>query len=181
MTADERLALIRLKAERADKHILDLNAAIQTFYSTNPYEVSTKRDPETGNLAHYMVRADPIPATIVMIAGDALNNLRSTLDHLAQQLYLVGSGGSVFRDQTSFPIAETPKKFKSVLWGKVEGMRQDAIDAIRALEPYTGGKGADLWTFHRLNNIDKHRMILTACRSYFPFAFSPISASRDNQ
>jgi hypothetical protein len=108
-----------------------------------------------------MVRANPIPATIVMIAGDVLNNLRSTLDHLAQQLYLVGSGGSTFRDQTSFPIAETPKKFKSVLRGKVEGTRQDAIDAIRALEPYTGGKGADLWTFHRLNNIDKHRMILT--------------------
>jgi hypothetical protein len=40
-------------------------------------------------------------------------------------------------------------------------MRQDGIDAIRALEPYPEGKGADLWTFHRLNNIDKHRLILT--------------------
>jgi hypothetical protein len=40
-------------------------------------------------------------------------------------------------------------------------MRQDAIDAICAVEPYPGGKGADLWTFHRLNNIDKHRLIIT--------------------
>jgi hypothetical protein len=37
-----------------------------------------------------------------------------------------------------------------MLGRKVEGMRQDAIDAICALEPYKGGKGADLWNFHRL-------------------------------
>jgi hypothetical protein len=40
-------------------------------------------------------------------------------------------------------------------------MRQNAIDAIRALQPYGGGNGEDLWTFNRLNNIDKHRMIVT--------------------
>ena len=57
MTADQRLALIRLEVERADKHILDLNANPNLL--PNPYEVSTKRDPETGKLVHYMVRAAP--------------------------------------------------------------------------------------------------------------------------
>jgi hypothetical protein len=45
-------------------------------------------------------------------------------------------------------------------------MRQDAIDAIRALEPYKGGKGEDLWVLHRLNNIDKHRLIVTVGSSF---------------
>ena len=45
-------------------------------------------------------------------------------------------------------------------------MRQDAIDAIRALEPYKGGKGENLWVLHRLNNIDKHRLIVTVGSSF---------------
>lgn len=45
-------------------------------------------------------------------------------------------------------------------------MRKDAIDAIRAAEPYAGGKGADFWTLHRLNNIDKHRLLIAVASSY---------------
>jgi len=41
-------------------------------------------------------------------------------------------------------------------------MRQDAKDAVAALEPYGGGRGAGLWRLHRLNIIDKHQTIFTA-------------------
>src|SRR6266404_7962836 len=102
MTADERLALIRLKIERADQHISDLNTAVGAFFATNPYETSTKTDPETGKPVHYLTKVDAVPVSISIITGDILNNLRSSLDHLAQQLYLVGSGSADFRDQTSF-------------------------------------------------------------------------------
>jgi hypothetical protein len=44
-------------------------------------------------------------------------------------------------------------------------MRDDAIKAIDALEPYGGGKGEVLWHLHCLNNIDKHRMLLTVLAS----------------
>jgi len=103
-----------------------------------------------------------VPVVIALIVGDALHCLRCALDHLTQHLYLVGTGNAKgYRDQTSFLISKRAKDFKSTLPGKVQGMRNDAVDAIRALEPYPGGKGADLYTFHRLNNIDKHRLILT--------------------
>jgi hypothetical protein len=162
MTADERLALIRLKIDRANHHIDCLNAAIKAFVDTSPYKVTTKRDPESRKLIYYVESAKPIPIIVAAIAGDALHCLRDALDHLTQQLYLVGTGNMKgYRDQTSFPISPTAKDFKKGLVRKVEGMRQDAIDAICAIEPYVGGKGADLWTFHRLNNIDKHRLIIT--------------------
>jgi hypothetical protein len=109
-----------------------------------------------------LVRHEDSPGPdIATITGDALHDLRAALDHLAQQLYLVGFGSASYRDQTSFQIAQTPKKFRAGLPGRVHGMRQDAIDAICALEPYVGGKGTDLWVLHRLNNIDKHRLIVT--------------------
>jgi hypothetical protein len=162
MTADERLALVCQKIERADKHVSDLNAAIEAFYSTNPYEVGIKHNGQTGKLVHYMVRVDPVPAHIVMVTGDVLNNLRSALDHLAQQLYLVGSGSTTSTSKTSFPITETREVFEKIFKSKVDGMKADAKDAIRAVEPYGGGKGDALWRLHQLNNIDKHRIILTA-------------------
>jgi hypothetical protein len=162
MTPDERLALVRPKIERADKHIDDLKTAVRSFFGSNPYVISHKRDPDTRRLIYYVERAQPVPIIVAAIAGDALHCLRDALDHLAQQLYLVGTRSvKGYRDQTSFLISKNAKDFKSTLPAKAQGMRKDAVDAIRALEPYPGGKGAELYTFHRLNNIDKHRLILT--------------------
>jgi hypothetical protein len=167
MPADERLALIRLKIERADKHIGDLQEAVRSFLDSNPYKVDTKRNPETRKLIYYVASVKPVPVCIATITGDILHCLRDALDHLAQQLYLVGTGNAKgFRDQTGFPISSSAKDFKTGLLRKVEGMRQDAIEAIRAIEPYAGGQGADLWTFHRLNNIDKHRLVVTVGSSF---------------
>jgi hypothetical protein len=55
-------------------------------------------------------------------------------------------------------------------------MRQDAIKAICAIEPYLGGKGADLWPFHRLNNIDKHRLIIMVGSSYHSLGIAQVIA-----
>jgi hypothetical protein len=41
MTADERLAIVRLKIERANKHIGDLQTAVRTFVNSNPYKVTS--------------------------------------------------------------------------------------------------------------------------------------------
>jgi hypothetical protein len=161
MTADERLALVRLKIRRADKHIDELKVALVSFFESNPYKVATKRDPETQRLIYYVASAEPVPPTFAIIAGDIFHCLRDALDHLAQQLYLVGSGGGRYRDKTGFLIASSAQAFKKGRADKLDGMRQEAIDAICALEPYPGGRGADLWTLHRLNNVDKHRLILT--------------------
>jgi hypothetical protein len=161
MTADERHALARLKIDRASKHIVELEAAVRIFLESNPYKIATRRNPQTRQLIYYVDSVAATPDCIAIITGDAINNLRSALDHLATQLYLVGTNGtSEFRVQTNFPIMKGPKEFKTNLPGKVEGMRGDAIDAISALQPYKGGNGHDLWTLHCINNIDKHRLLV---------------------
>jgi hypothetical protein len=175
MTADERLALARLKIERANKHIDDLQIAVSTFFDSAPYKVAAKRDPDTRKMIYYLASVEPVPTVLPAIAGDILHCLRDALDHLAQQLYLVGTGGANgYRDKTSFLISPSAKDFKSGLPRIVEGMRQDAIDAISAIEPYVGGKGADLWPFHRLNNIDKHRLIVTVGSAIQGVGIGPI-------
>lgn len=56
---------------------------------------------------------------------------------------------------------------------KVKGMRQNAIDAINALEPYKGGAGETLWRLNRLNNIDKHRLLIPACSRLSAYSAPP--------
>jgi len=95
------------------------------------------------------------------MTGDAIQNMRGALDHLAYQLFLVGSRG-VQSDghRVYFPISESAQKFDSSLLGKVNGMRPDAIARLRTIEPYKGGKGHQLWLLNELNNTDKHRLLL---------------------
>jgi hypothetical protein len=65
MTADERLALIRLKIERADKHIRDLEATLRSFFEANPYKIATKRNPQTRQLIYYIETVIPIPTSLL--------------------------------------------------------------------------------------------------------------------
>jgi len=114
---------------------------------------------------YYVVNVPDVPLPVSLIAGDVLQNLRSSLDHLA--CHLVKRAGGRVTLQTCFPIANGPDEYMSPRFRrKVEGMRQEAIDAIDVIEPYKGGKGAILWRLHRLNNIDKHRLLLTACSTH---------------
>ena len=160
LTADQRLAGPLLKLNRAKFHIENLRATLEQFIATNPYRTITKHDPETGYVTHYLERADPIPATCSVLVGDALNNLRSALDHLAQQFYLVGSGATTESFKISYPIFEDVTSYNEGAGGKVIGMRQEAIDFISATKPYHGGNDL-LWQIHKLNIIDKHRTLLT--------------------
>jgi hypothetical protein len=166
MTANERLALVQLKIERANKHIIDLNSAVRSFLDSNPYEVRAERDPQTRKPVYYLARVDATPVCLATIAGDAIQNLRSALDHLAYQLYLVGTNDGPPSNHTYFLIERDATEYKRRLPPKVKGMRQEAIDALCAIEPYKGGKGHDFWVLHELNNIDKHRLIVTVGSSH---------------
>lgn len=161
-SADERLASIRAKVERAKKHIGDLEREIRAFSDTNPYVISIKPDdhiPRTQ--VYYLVKADDPPESISAITGDVLANLRAALDHLAYQLAVVnGTTDEKVLKATYFPISDDATKYKAEAPGRVKGMSQAAIDAIDARKPYKGGTDA-LWHLHKLNNIDKHRMVVT--------------------
>ena len=72
------------KIKWADKHIHDFRKAGATFMGGSPYGVVVEADPNTGDKAYYEITKVPaIPPQLRLIAGDALQNLRSALDYLA--------------------------------------------------------------------------------------------------
>jgi hypothetical protein len=164
MTADERLIGCQLKIDRANQHIRDLQAAIDKFIWSKPHLFDSKDDLESGERSFYVRIVPDIPFDpISLLAGDALQNLRSTLDHLAFQI--VGSPADITPEirRISFPIGESPAHYKSLLSRReIQTLRPDAVEAIDALKPYKGGDNT-LWLLHSLNIIDKHRLLISAC------------------
>lgn len=160
-TINERLAHVTLKVERAKKHVADLEREIRGFFDTDPYKVGTKRDPETAKLVYYVTSVEPTPKCLALIAGDTIQNLMSALDHLAYQIVCSDTGDNPPNPNwIYFPIADDAAKYEAKKRGKIQGASQQSIDAIDAIKPYNGGNDL-LWMLYRLNNIEKHRLLLT--------------------
>lgn len=158
---DERLRHVTLKVERAYDHISALEQQLRAFLESHPYKVGEKRDPKTRKLIYFVESAEPVPDCLPLIAGDAIQNLMSALDHLAYQIVCSDTGdnppnpGGIY-----FPIADERAKYEHKRRRKMVGACQQTFDAFDALKPYKGGND-QLWALHRLNNIEKHRLLLT--------------------
>lgn len=160
-TAEERLRHVSLKVKRAKEHISELEGQLRSFLDSKPYRVATKHDPQTRKLIYYVSGADSVPDCVALIAGDAIQNLMSALDHLAYQLVCSDTGDAPPNPNwIYFPIADDAAKYDAKKHGKMQGARQETIEAIDALKPYKGGNDL-LWILYRLNNIEKHRLLLT--------------------
>ncbi len=104
---------------------------------------------------------------MALVAGDALHNLRSALDHLAWELAeRYGSGGD---DQTAFPIlAKEPNKGWSAYAARRLGgaTHSGVLSLLERYQPYRRDPRAPtdelLWILHRLNIVDKHHTVRPA-------------------
>lgn len=98
----ERMRSILAKVERAEEHISDLNIECRRFLESNGYQTVAYDDPQTSDrVIKFRIVENP-PEQISLILGDAIHNLRASLDHLACEL--VESNGGTITEQTSFPI-----------------------------------------------------------------------------
>ena len=123
-------------------------------------------DPST--LIYRATRVPPIDPMAAAIAGDIVHNLRSALDHLAWQLVLLDNGQP--NEDTSFPLHEsaTNRNGNPRVLTIAPGIRDSAImTAVEAMQPFAEAQYGhnprtdSLRIIRRLNNIDKHRLLLT--------------------
>jgi hypothetical protein len=149
------------KIERAEEHLFKLKVAWDHFVESGSFAIEHRDDTNSGNRIYFLRDVAPIPADIPLIAGDAVHNLRSALDHLAHHLAVVGRGQPGPFGDVSFPIRENETKYKKYGARQILGLRDDAVKAIDGIEPYSGGRGELFWHLHCLDIADKHRLLLT--------------------
>jgi hypothetical protein len=158
-----RLDQVKAKANWADKHIRDLDAALKAFHNNSPRDfVRPEINPDTGETAFKVSKFIEVTPDISLIAGDAIGALRSSLDHLAYHIASVNSSSGVPAGRVSFLIADDVTKYMSPELKRVKKLLGDkAMKILDALKPYKGGGLASdrLWQLNELNNIAKHRFI----------------------
>ena len=106
LTADDRIILIRVKIERAKKHLRNLESDLVEYGKQYFHASTSYRDPHTGEtILNPLKKWRKLPFDALAAAGDVIQNLRSALDYLAQQLVWAGSGSEPSR-LVQFPIAK---------------------------------------------------------------------------
>jgi hypothetical protein len=150
-----------LKIDRANKHIVDIQARVQTL--TDSHTATIETDANTGkklikhDLSDRKARTD-----IALMVGDTVHNLNCALDHAwwkIRERLPSESLGSDLRDK--FPVFIHPNEVR----GHLEKRKIDRnfpelfrilIDEI---QPYKGGNSS-IWPIHEAGNMDKHRILL---------------------
>jgi hypothetical protein len=148
----------KLKIERANQHILDLNATLSAFVSTDFYSLRVEKDPKTGDHVLKFGTTRPLPERIPLIIGDALHNLRAALDFVASELVRRANGPM---KHIKFPVRETREEMEAALrGGEIRVSHPDVITCIlNEIKPYKGGNDA-LCALHDMDIADKHLLLI---------------------
>ena len=150
----------KLKIERANAHIREVSALIDSYLAPDPYERFIEVDAVNGVKRNKIRSTEQPPAEISVISGEVLYLLRSALDHLVTSV--ATRRRVVVIERTGFPIERTRQKFGTTLaQRKIEQRLPELASALRTLEPYEGGKGELLWWLHWLNGMEKHQIVVT--------------------
>lgn len=150
------------KIARAKEHFDALSGQIEAFRSREPYgwwtEFEDYADEEREYTVYADVRESP-DADWGLIAGDMINNLRASLDHLAWRL----ADPALRNNNTGFPIYLTRAKFKKHAAQRIPGVSAPAWTLIEGAQPYHWAPTASnhpLAILKHLSNLDKHRALL---------------------
>lgn len=159
-----RISTPYLKVERAKIHLDALDRAVVDFRAApeKSHRISSYDDLESGM---FVVKGESIddetPLRIGLIAGDFVNNLRSSLDHIAWGLAALS--GKKPSNEICFPIAGKDSLDTQLrITRSTYGIPDEAISIVKSFQPYQSGdayKSTHLWRLHRLWNIDKHKSI----------------------
>lgn len=163
----------QLKLQRAQEHIDALDQAIKTFLADDPY--SAERVVEGDGTEHIVrwVRYQEPPASFGLIAGDAIHNARSSLDHMIVWLAQQGAASQsvTLSDgdlrNLQFPVTMNSAAFgQAVARGRLEWLTQDARERVEHRQPYNTTVEPPerffLSQVAELDNADKHRNLTVA-------------------
>lgn len=154
------------KFARAQHHLDGLAPLVTEFMAAEPYvaveQINNQDRSASGfqSVSHTFIGRvrDKPPSTWSPVIGDCLNNMRSSLDHLAWGL--AGSRGG----KTAFPLFSQSGNYKTLTPERhLRYVRKDAHALIEELQPYNhvdGPKAHVLRTLDRLTNDDKHRELV---------------------
>ena len=163
--AHHALESATLKLERANLHTKTLERELRGFFKGQPEPAFRGQfEDNLTRCVFYVERGYERPPgdPFSLILGDALHNLRCSLDHIAWQL--VRSGGDPNPDRPTdvqFPIYSTEGSFDSNRARRLPGVAGGPVEVIKSRLSEKGWDNPDnpLIMLRDLSNADKHRTL----------------------
>ena len=150
------------KFERGIEHVHTLRREAKTFQDANAYEPLVERKVRTPQEIEYRVSAQQnlaVPDHWPVLAGEAIYNLRSALDHAVYALIRKNRGQSqypIFTDRREFQVKGRPmiKGLSETVRTLIEeGQPYNRLEQYPAFDP--------LAILNSFSNRDKHRQLAT--------------------
>jgi hypothetical protein len=148
----------RLKLRRARSHIDELSEYVTEYLRRDPFYMEIVVDPGFRNGRKWLVTVrEEAPPYVSTIIGDAIHNLRTSLDILACEL-VIANGGS--DNDVYFPFASSADDLEEKIRKRhITRSKPGVVELIRKSKPYIGGNYT-LRALHDLDITDKHRALI---------------------
>ena len=171
------------KARRAHVHIAEVKRLVAEFQREHPWSVEVVAGEQPNERGFRLRVPQPVPADLITVLGDALHNMRSTLDCVAYELAVRHVGGPLSAKQEAesrFPIKKDAAEFDAFfddhgirrdLWGDQQRAAMRCVqpfalsDEARAMDiepgktPELDRLTDELYRLSQVSNIDKHRRL----------------------
>ncbi len=150
---------VRLKIERAEYHLQELNRFICKWEETKPF-VCTGREYPNQPAYIYTIEINAVPGGVGVVVGDVLHNIHSALDNIVWQLAILSTSNPY--ERTAFPIfSRVGKSTENEINRLLRDIPANARLVIESLQPYkaTNPQSHPLYLLQELSNCDKHRKL----------------------
>jgi hypothetical protein len=146
----------RLKIERADHHIRDVERLLNSFAKENVHVISCEPDAGTNRFVVTIEFSRVITSEIALTIGDAIHNLRTALDHLAWEV--IGNDDGEQNRWLKFPMGVTQANFEAMCKG-IKTPSVSINEMFKSFQAFPDGIGRSLYILHSLDNADKHTVL----------------------
>ncbi len=124
--------------------------------------LESEHDPKEG-ISSLVFRLPPAPEEIGLLVSDLVHQLRSALDNSVWAVMESQGVNHAGMHRLEFPIFDEAEKYPSDKRGaKLKGANDAFAETVYGLQPFNKKSRLPqaFWHLHRLNNRDKHRVLL---------------------
>ncbi len=122
-----------LRVARARQHLTALDSETADFIRRQPFRYKSEFEPQSGHVILRARRTFEVPRRLGLLAGDAVHNIRSALDHVVYELATIGSGRG---RSTSWPVFLTRDEYRRQERRLLEGVSDPYRRRIERPQPY---------------------------------------------
>lgn len=150
----------RLKIERADKHIQDLYTAVGSLPNAYTSTIEIDHNIPAQSIKYDFPGVTPFLRDIALITGDAIHNLRTSLDYAWMET-IRRVAPIALNKYAKFPVRETATELENTLRGAEIHLASPPLFncILSQVKPYLSGNTL-LYALHRLDIADKHHLLL---------------------